>query len=124
MTRLYLALGGAGLLAAVLAVLLCGQAKAAHAAREEAVRLRADLAACQDGRARLQVAIEAQNAAVSTLKAEGERREQAVVGALATAKGEAKAATARASRIAAVEPRGADVCSRLLDVDRKITRTK
>jgi uncharacterized protein YlxW (UPF0749 family) len=124
MTRLYLALGGAGLLAVVLAVLLFGQARAAHAARAEAVRLRADLAVCQDGRARLQAAVEAQNAAVTALKAEGERRERAVSSALTVAKGEAKAATERAGRIAAVEPKGADVCARLLDVDRKIMRTK
>jgi uncharacterized protein YlxW (UPF0749 family) len=124
MTRLYLAMGGAGLLAVVLAVLLFGQARAAHAARAEAGRLRADLAVCQDGRARLQAAVEAQNAAVAALRAAGEQRAQAVAGALAAAKGEAKAASARADRIVAVEPKGADVCARLLDVDRKIMRTK
>jgi uncharacterized protein YlxW (UPF0749 family) len=124
MTRLYLALGGAGLLAVVLVVLLVGQARAAHAARAEAGRLRADLAVCQDGRARLQAAVEAQNAAVAALRTESERRAQAVAGALAAATDEAKAATARAGRIAAVEPKGADVCARLLDVDRKIMRAK
>lgn len=113
MTRLHLALGCAGALALVLAALLIGQA-----------RLGRELADCRAEGARLAAALALQNAAVSAMRAEGEARGRALSATLEAAEDEARSADRRAARIAAIEPAGADACARLLDVDRKIMRTR
>lgn len=117
MIRLYAALAGAGFLVLLLGALWFGQAR-------EGARLARDLAACQAGRAKLEAAMAAQAVALAALKAEGVRRGRALDEALQDAGRDARTASARAGRIAAITPRGADVCARLMNVDEQIRRAR
>jgi hypothetical protein len=96
--------------------------------KTEVARLRPALAAaeanlrtCRGNVAALQGSVDAQNAAVAALKADGERRARLLADELRQARSESASAARRADTILAARPKGPDVCAKLLDLDRTIS---
>jgi hypothetical protein len=82
-----------------------------------------DLQTCRANTNTLQSAIDRQNASVAALKAEGDRRTTQAAAAVRDAQRGRSDAEARASKLAALKPAGADACARMNDADRAVLET-
>lgn len=74
-------------------------------------KARADLSACHANVDALTVSLEAQNAAVDRLKAEGDERTRRANAAIQKAQAQAKALQGRISRLENAKPASGDLCS-------------
>jgi hypothetical protein len=82
--------------------------------------VRADLATCKANGQTLEASIASQNARVDALKADSDQRAKMLADALVGARKAALTASQRADKLMALKPKGADVCSRVADVDRVV----
>lgn len=98
------------------------QAEARRADRAEgAARLaNQDLTACRGNSARLQAALNDQNASIEAAREEGDRRAQAAESALAEAERGRAATEARIKRLLTNPPAGIDACARMESADRNV----
>lgn len=89
--------------------------------KTQAERAGRDLAQCSLELQGAGHAIQVQNAAVETMRAEGDRRAREVAEALQAAKKAASAATSAADRIGSAKLSSDDTCRRLLEIEAVIT---
>lgn len=88
-----------------------------NAARDTANQ---SLGTCRGNQAALQTEITAQNAAVTAIQAEGDRRTAEATKAAQAAEKSAVGYRKRAAVLLSKPPAGNDTCSRVLDVDRRV----
>ncbi len=82
--------------------------------------VQANYDSCQKNEATQESAIQAQNASIAALKADSDQRAKTLSDALVAARKTALTASQRADKLLALKPKGADVCARVLDVDKAV----
>ena len=82
--------------------------------------VQANYDSCQKNEAVQKSAIDAQNASIASMKVDSDRQIKGLSEALVGARKSALIHSQRADTLAALKPKGADVCARVQDVDKAV----